>query len=164
MDPLSPALTVLAAMITPAVLISACGTLLLSTSTRLLRVADRVHAWSDQLEALAREPSENELGREKRVLVLAQLGEMTRRVRLLQRALAVLYLAVGAFVADVVVLGLAELARVHTTWPPVALALLGSGLLFAGSALLIAEARHAVAVADREMDFIRRHLPPEPPA
>ena len=44
MDPLSQALAVLTAMITPAVLISACGALILSTSTRLGRVVDRVRA------------------------------------------------------------------------------------------------------------------------
>jgi len=36
------ALNILSAMITPAVLISACGTLIFSTSTRLARVVDRV--------------------------------------------------------------------------------------------------------------------------
>src|SRR5262252_5485580 len=35
-------MTLLSAMITPAVLISACGTLILSTSTRLARIMDRV--------------------------------------------------------------------------------------------------------------------------
>ena len=38
MDHLAPSLAVLSAMITPAVLISACGTLILSTSQRLGRV------------------------------------------------------------------------------------------------------------------------------
>jgi hypothetical protein len=53
MDALSSALAVLTAMITPAVLISACGTMLLSTSTRLGRVVDRVRSLSDRLEELA---------------------------------------------------------------------------------------------------------------
>ncbi len=53
MEPLSSALSVLTAMITPAVLISACGTMILSTSTRLGRVVDRVRALSDRLEELA---------------------------------------------------------------------------------------------------------------
>jgi hypothetical protein len=35
-------LSVLSEMITPAVLISACGTLIFSTSTRLARIVDRV--------------------------------------------------------------------------------------------------------------------------
>jgi hypothetical protein len=41
MDGLSSSLAVLTAMITPAVLISASGTMILSTSTRLGRVVDK---------------------------------------------------------------------------------------------------------------------------
>ncbi|CDM66611.1 DUF2721 domain-containing protein [Pyrinomonas methylaliphatogenes] len=54
METLSSALAVLTAMITPAVLISACGTLILSTSTRLGRVVDRVRGLSERFEELAR--------------------------------------------------------------------------------------------------------------
>jgi len=50
MDPLSSALGVLSAMITPAILISACGTLVLSTSNRLGRVVDRVRDLADKFE------------------------------------------------------------------------------------------------------------------
>jgi hypothetical protein len=42
------ALAVLTAMITPAVLISACGALIFSTSSRLGRVIDRVRASMDR--------------------------------------------------------------------------------------------------------------------
>jgi uncharacterized protein DUF2721 len=51
MDPLTSARGILSAMITPALLISAAGTLILSTSNRLGRVVERIHAWSDQFEA-----------------------------------------------------------------------------------------------------------------
>ncbi len=44
------AIAVLTAMITPAVLISACGSMILSTSARLGRVVDRVRALSERLE------------------------------------------------------------------------------------------------------------------
>lgn len=40
------ALAVLSAMITPAVLISACGTLIFSTAARLARIVDRVRGLS----------------------------------------------------------------------------------------------------------------------
>ncbi len=40
-------------MITPAVLIYACGAMILSTSTRRGRVVDRVRSLSDRLEELA---------------------------------------------------------------------------------------------------------------
>ncbi len=50
---MSSAVAVLTAMMTPAVLISACGSMILSTSHRLGRVVDRVRALSDKLEELA---------------------------------------------------------------------------------------------------------------
>lgn len=53
------AIAVLTAMITPAVLISACGSMILSTSTRLGRVVDRVGVLSDQIENM---PDGNEKG------------------------------------------------------------------------------------------------------
>ncbi len=165
MDPLAPGLTVLSAMITPAVLISACGTLLISTSNRSNRVVDRVHDWSQQLEAMARQRSDNELDRDKQAMVFAQLAETTRRARLLQWAMTAFYLAIGVFVADIVVIGLVTLTSVPATWPTVALGLLGAGMLLYGSVLLIAEARMALATTFREMDFLRQlgthHAPAE---
>lgn len=53
---MSPELAVLTSMITPAVLISACGALILSTSVRLGRVVDRVRVLSDRFEDLAHKP------------------------------------------------------------------------------------------------------------
>jgi hypothetical protein len=89
MDPLATALEVLSAMSSPALLIAACGTLILSTSNRLMRVVDRVHNWSDQFEALVEADGPDALAREKRAMVFAQLGETTRRARLLQRGMTV---------------------------------------------------------------------------
>lgn len=152
-----PALSVLSAMITPAVLISACGTLLLSTSHRLGRVVDQVRGWSDQLEAMAREPTDDGLDHEKRIMVFAQLDDTASRARLLQWGMTALYLAVAVFVADSVVIGLVALAHIGVTWPTVVLGLLGGGLLFFGSMMLILEARLALATTRREMDYLR-HL------
>jgi hypothetical protein len=50
---------VLTAMITPAVLISACGSMILSTSSRLGRVVDRVRSLSDKLDELAGDGSDD---------------------------------------------------------------------------------------------------------
>ncbi len=41
---LTEAVSVLTAMITPALLLSACGTLILSTSNRLARIVDRIRS------------------------------------------------------------------------------------------------------------------------
>ena len=66
-------------MITPAVLISASGTLILSTSERLGRVVDRVRSLSDRLQELSRGDTEVEFLKERRVMLFDQLDRLTSR-------------------------------------------------------------------------------------
>lgn len=157
MDALSSALTVLTAMITPAVLISACGTLILSTSTRLGRVVDRVRLLSDNFEELAQSEGTLELFEERRAVMFDQLDKLMKRARILQRSLTVFYTAAGVFVSASVAIGVtAAVAGSRYAWLPVVLGLVGASFLFYGSILLIIEARLALASLSAEMDFIWR--------
>ena len=157
MDALSSALAVLTAMITPAVLISACGTLILSTSTRLGRVVDRVRALSDRFEELARSGQELEMFEERRALIYIQLDRLTSRARLLQRCMTVFYVALGVFVLTSVAIGLvAALSGTRHGWVPILTGLVGASLLLYGSVLLVFEARLALSTITAEMDFIWR--------
>src|SRR5512144_1161247 len=97
MDALTASLGVLTAMITPAVLISASGTMILSTSTRLGRVVDRVRSLSDRLRELTATFDQPEYFEEETAMFYHQLDKLTRRSLLLQRALTTFYLAVGVF-------------------------------------------------------------------
>ena len=151
-----PALDILSAMITPPVLISACGTLILSTSQRLGRVLDRVHRWSDELNSATGSPDSRPIDSERLQLVFTQLEDTARRARLLQWGLTAFYLAVGLFVADIVVIGVVAVAGVIVSWPAIGLGLVGSGLLLFGCLVLIAEARLALTTTYREMRFIQR--------
>src|SRR5262245_58363813 len=78
------ALDLLTAMITPAVLISACGTLIFSTATRLARVVDRVRELSRQIEQLCGGEL-TALPNERRAEVERQLASHAERSRLIQR-------------------------------------------------------------------------------
>jgi hypothetical protein len=156
MEGLSSALAVLTAMITPAVLISACGTMILSTSTRLGRVVDRVRALSDKLEELAHIAGDVELLDERRAVIFAQLDRLTSRARILQRAMTTFYLALGIFVSTSVAIGIVAVTGARYNWIPVVVALLGAACLFYGSMLLIFEARLALSTIHIEMDFIWR--------
>lgn len=156
MEALSSALTVLTAMITPAVLISACGTLILSTSTRLGRVVDRVRALSDSFEELTRSDEvQRELIEERRAVIFNQLDKLTSRARVLQRCMIVFYIAVGVFVSTSVAIGVsAALGGSEYGWLPVTMGILGALFLFYGSVLLIFEAQLAGSTLNAEMDFI----------
>lgn len=152
---ISSAIAVLTAMITPAVLISACGSMILSTSARLGRVVDRVRALSDRLEELAQTPQDEMSSRERQRIIFAQLDKLTSRARILQRSMVSFYLALGMFVATSVAIGIVAI-WVRYTLLPVILGLGGACFLFYGSMLLIFEARLALSTIHAEMDFIWR--------
>jgi hypothetical protein len=152
----SSSLQVLTAMITPAVLISACGTLIFSTSTRLSRVVDRVRSLAAQLQTQPTGEGERELMQQN--LMLEQLSSVARRVLLLRSAMICFYVATGLFVATSIAVGVITIAKLDYGWIAFVLALLGSGVLLIGSILLISEAQIAVTGTLQEMNYIREEI------
>ena len=151
------AIAVLTAMITPAVLISACGSMILSTSSRLGRVVDRVRALSDRLETMAERDEHGVAVMERQALIFQQLDKLTSRSRILQRCMVVFYMSLGMFVATSVAIGVVPFTgNQRYNMIPVVLGLAGACFLFYGSVLLILEARLALSTIHAEMDFIWR--------
>jgi hypothetical protein len=151
----------LAAMITPAVLISACGTLGLSTSNRLGRVVDRVRSLSQDVEQLnINSPDATStpelLG--KRRLVTLQLQSLSVRLYHLQNALTALYLAIGLLVLASLTVGLRAALLLLPDWLPTTLGLLGASALFFASLLLVLETRLAVRSSLLEMEHVNQIL------
>jgi len=150
------ALAVLTAMITPAVLMSACGTLILSTSTRLGRVVDRIRMLVAKFEELERTPSGDPLREESRQLVFEQLARQSARARLLQRAMVAFYSAFGTFVSSSIAIAvLAAVAR-NFTWTAVVLGLCGALFMMYGAVLLIIESRMALGAIVSELNYVAR--------
>jgi hypothetical protein len=162
-DTLSAALAVLTAMITPALLISASGTYILSTSNRLGRVVDRVRVISDKMEDLMHSKHTIEMVEERKAVLMDQMRLLSYRATLLQRTLTIFYTAAGLFVLTSVAIGIdALLDRRGLHWMPVALGLSGAlGLLY-GNVMLIREARLAVSSLRDEMRFLHRMVDAEP--
>src|SRR5262245_51248695 len=150
---LDATLGVLSAMITPAVMILATGSLILTTTTRLVRIVDRVREMLPEFEMLARSEQPDE---SKMTMLFDDLGRATIRARLGQQALAQLYLGLGAFLATSIALGGVSFARLDAGWMPPPFRPIGVVLLFSASILLIFESRIALASAYAEMDHIRR--------
>jgi uncharacterized protein DUF2721 len=154
---LASAMAVLTAMITPALLIMASGTFILSTSNRLGRVVDRVRTISDTMEAMMAHEAETQLIDERRTMLFEQMDRLSVRATLLQSCLTVFYLASAVFVATSVALGILAIAGSHFSWVPVVMGICGALCLLYGSVLLIYEARLAVTSVRSEMSFLR-HL------
>jgi hypothetical protein len=151
MLPSQLSLELLTAMITPAVLISACGTLIFSTSTRLARVVDRVRQLTTAMDTLYA-GAEGEFLDERRAQVERQLAIHARRARLLQWSLTSFYVSLGLFVAVAVAIGLVAFLHV-AAWLPATLGIFGTLALFYASVLLINETRLAVRSVNAEMAF-----------
>lgn len=159
------AIAVLTAMITPAVLISACGSMILSTSSRLGRVVDRVRTLSDRLEEMAERNERGKVAIERQAAIFQQLDKLTSRARLLQRCMVTFYLSLGMFVATSVAIGVvAFTGNARHNLVPVGLGLAGACFLFYGSILLIFEARLALSTIHSEMDFVWRQSKRSTPA
>ena len=153
---LASVLDVLGAMITPAVLILASSSLLITTSSRSIRCVDRVRERATELEELG--DAQGEHIDAKRQHLYRQLEINTRRARLLQKALSRLYLAVGFFVGTSVSIGLVALLHVNVGYVPLVLGFIGAFLLFSASVYLILESRLAMATTYAEMDYISRNF------
>jgi hypothetical protein len=146
-------LSLLSAMITPAVLISACGTLVFSTATRLARIVDRVRELTKTMETLFR--GEGDFPEERRAEIERQLGFYVRRSRLVQRSLTAFYTALGIFVAATIAIGITAFVP-EAAFFPSAFGIVGALELFYGCILLIREMRVAQRAVDSEMEFTLR--------
>ena len=145
-------LEVLSAMITPAVLISASGTLVLSTSVRLARVVDRVRTLSGTLEEIFNAPPDA-LVTARGTHIERQLDLQTRRGRLIQRALTSFYVALCVFVGTTISIAVSAFAPA-VAWAPTWLGIFGMIPMFYGCVLLVRETRLALVSVDREMAFV----------
>lgn len=159
-------LGVLTSMITPAVLISACAGLILSTSVRLGRVVDRVRGLSEKFEEMAgKRADEVVLFEDRLAMTFTQLDWLTSRARHLQRAMTTFYLSLGLFVATSVAIGVTAAADGRFAVLPVIFGMIGVALLFVGTLLLGFEATLALKSIHAEMDFLwklGKHHAPEP--
>ncbi len=146
---MSTAHEVLQTMITPAVLISASGTLVLSTSNRIAKLSERVRGLRD---ADGTEPS----GAGEDPADPAQLAILSRRLLLMRSAMTALYVSIGLFVGSSLMIGLSALFEALEGWTAVMLALSGGLLLFYACALLVGEARLAARATLWELEHLRR--------
>ncbi len=144
-------------MVTPALLISATGSLVLSTSTRLGRVVDRVRQLEVRLGELIYVDARDEIPLyDKRVEVVVDLlDKVTSRSRILQKALGTFYYGIGAFVLTSVLIATAAFFATYRVLQllPIVIGIGGIMCLFYGSYLMIRETRMATATVNAEMDF-----------
>ncbi|CAN5700026.1 hypothetical protein BH18ACI1_BH18ACI1_04150 [soil metagenome] len=167
LDPnaLNSTIEFLTAMVTPTLLISATGSLVLSTSTRLGRVVDRVRDLEQRLAELITTEDKDAIPLyEKRLdTVVNLLDKVTSRARILQRAMGAFYYGLGFFILTSVTIAIAGFFNTYR-WLPIPVGIIGIVFLFYGSVLMLNETRMATATINAEMDFtweLARTVAPE---
>ena len=146
-----PALSIISAMITPAILILASGSLVASTLTRLGRIVDRARTLTDRLVEY------RATGNAEGIHVLTEILRIyRRRSAFVARALSAYYAAIGFFIVTSLVIALTDLVRTSIAWVAVALTVAGVILLLLGTLALVVETNLASGMLGRELDFIER--------
>jgi hypothetical protein len=151
---LSSTIEFLTAMVTPTLLISATGSLVLSTSTRLGRVVDRVRELEKRLSELILEEDHTKLPLYEQRLdtVVNLLDKVTSRARILQKAMSYFYYGLGFFILTSVTIAIAAFFT-NARWIPIPVGIIGIFCLFIGGILMLKETQMATATINAEMDF-----------
>jgi hypothetical protein len=151
---------ILGAMITPAVLISSCGVLVLSTSNRVGRTVDRVRSLAAEVERLQMSPESFSTSSQKislrRKHVADQLAQLSKRAVLLRSAMTALYSAIGLLVGTSILVGIIALLQWQYSSMPVIVGFAGACALLYGTLLLVREARLALFTTVEEVAFARK--------
>ncbi|WP_435015340.1 DUF2721 domain-containing protein [Tundrisphaera sp. TA3] len=154
--PLAPtSYATLSAMITPAIFMTANGSLIISTSNRMSRVVDRIRVLNDKGDELCRGGSTLDFVAERREHIRDQLSRLAWRGDRVRYALTILYLAFASFVLTSLTLALDSLLHNQLVIVPTGLSVIGVGLLLMASVNLVREAHAALASNRLEITFFR---------
>ncbi len=145
----------LSSMITPALFMTANGSLIISTSNRMSRVVDRVRVLLELNDTLCRGVTNLDFLTERRKHTLEQLRHLEWRSDRIRNALTMLYSAFASFVGTSLTLAIDVFFKNALAALPTALAILGVCLLLRASLNLIREAHRALQTNREEIQFYR---------
>ncbi|GAB6196607.1 DUF2721 domain-containing protein [Lysobacter xanthus] len=138
---------ILTAMLAPALLMAATGSLLVSANARLARVVDRLRGLIEEWRTYAPDTA----SRDQRI------RRHRKRAHLVLRACQFLYAALGSFVGTSLALAIDAFLGSRLGVFPTVLAVLGVGFLLGASLLLGIEVSLSVRSFDEELDQEIRH-------
>jgi hypothetical protein len=151
----TPGYAMLSAMITPAIFLTANGSLIISTSNRMSRVVDRIRVLNDLADKLCRGATDLDYVPDRLAHVQDQLNRLLWRGDRIRFALTALYLAFGAFAGTSLTLAIDVWTSNRLVALPTLLAVLGVGLMLFACVNLVREAMEALRSNRLEIRFFR---------
>lgn len=143
----------LTAMITPALFMTANGSLIISTSNRMSRVVDRIRQLNELADDIDRGKTDLDFPAERLAHISAQLNRLIGRSMWIRRALTMLYLALAMFVGTSLTMAIDDLIGHRFEVLPTTTAILGVTLLLLSSVQLTLEAHSALKGNRMEIAF-----------
>jgi hypothetical protein len=154
--PLDPAsYGALSAMLTPAIFLTANGSLIISTSNRMSRIVDRIRVLNDQGDKLCRGATDLDYTADRLEHIHDQLDRLEWRSVRIRFALTALYLAFGAFVGTSLALAIDFWFRNRLIALPTLLAVIGVALMLFATLNMVREALEALRSNRLEIRFYR---------
>ena len=143
----------LAAMISPALFLTATGSLIISTSNRMSRIVDRIRVLTELTDQIDRGDSDLDFPERRMQHSGDQLERLVWRSDRVRRALSMLYAALASFVGTSLTLAIDVLFNHPFSVLPTMLAVAGVVLLLVSSLELVREARAALRSNRLEVEF-----------
>jgi hypothetical protein len=152
---LNEAYATLSAMITPAIFLTANGSLIISTSNRMSRIVDRIRVLNEHGDKICRGVTDLDFPIDRVAHIQDQLERLVWRGDRIRYALVALYLAFGSFVGTSLTLAVDVWAGNHLRVLPTILALVGVVLMLAACVNLVREGLEALRSNRLEVHFYR---------
>lgn len=125
----TPVAQMIVQMVSPAVMISGCGLMLLTLGNKYARVVDRIRSFAAEVRELqARAAMLSPVEAERQSMLKVQIPDLFHRGRLLRNAMLYFYAAVGLFVLCSLAIALVRLGL--PIWVPVVLFCAGMASVF----------------------------------
>jgi hypothetical protein len=152
----NPALAVISAMLTPAILILAAGSLANSTLVRLARTVDRTR------QLIAEGDLFHRAGNMKAVAIIGgRVDVQVRRAELARRALGGYYLAIAMFLLASLVIALNQILGDRYPYAGPIIVILGGFVLFIATATIVIEVNISAGTLREEVrQYHARELEP----
>ena len=154
--PVNPALAIVSAMLTPAILILAAGSLTNSTLLRLARIVDHTRKLIADGDAFRRS------GNTKAVAIIdGRLEIQVRRAEFARRALGGYYVAIALFLAASLIIALNQIFGDRYPYAGPTVVIIGGFVLFLATAMLVIEVNISAGTLREEVrQYHERELEP----
>lgn len=133
-------------LVTMAILISACGNLISSTSTRLIRVVDICRGFCERAKT---ETNKKELDQ-----IFLQLEKIGPRIKLLETALTMFYVAISCFALTTLFMSLDQISSQNLSALTLGCGIVGVLILPIASILLVVERQFTMKSIWQEIDYV----------